>query len=695
MKKNNSTKFSGTTRYILLSAGVSIIGIILVCTIWFVHGRVQRDNLYENTVLTGRLTTQQILSTVTGDIQRLENLKDRIEWTNGDYFRYWSYDAALLLKQNPSFRFVEWIDSNMIIRKIEPESGNEKALNLDISKIQSRSRDWLKHSRDSTINITEWTELAQGGQAFLVDVPVYYDNRFQGTITAGMDFSEDFTSILKSSTNFALQVRDQNEQVFYEFNMPASGKIPEAGLYSEQLNIGGAVSSDKTRWKLFFFPLPDFDKSYRRGSALLGLIMGVLVSILAGITVYYAQRASAEARRVHNVNKELKKLNWELNEERGKAERASQTKTEFLANMSHEIRTPLNAILGFIEVLKNMEIEDEKRKYLDMMDFSSKNLLSLVNDILEIDKIESGKLTLRQEVFTPQEEIQELLGVFRMGFVEKGLSLEYYCNCQQVKKAVGDIGKFNQVLTNLLRNSFKFTHEGGIKVICNEKVEGEVLQVEVKIRDTGIGIPEDKINTIFDRFAQVDSSLRRKHEGSGLGLAITYQLVQKMGGTISVSSESGKGSEFTVKLPLKLAPEDGPEEKRTENQKNVFEGKKILIVEDNAMNVMVLQKVLEQFRIETDVADNGMVALDKVEEEDYDLVFMDIHMPEMDGFEATRVIRKKNRDLIIIGLSANVTREAIDEAKEVGMQDYLTKPFSRDKLLALLQRFLHTGHKNQ
>tara|TARA_B100001123_G_C14883411_1_gene856884 strand:- start:66 stop:755 length:690 start_codon:yes stop_codon:yes gene_type:complete len=228
-----------------------------------------------------------------------------------------------------------------------------------------------------------------------------------------------------------------------------------------------------------------------------------------------------------------------------------------------------------------------------------------------------------------------------------------------------------------------------------EEVQGDKLHVEVRIKDTGIGIPEDKINTIFDRFAQVDSSLRRKHEGSGLGLAITYQLVHKMGGSITVHSKTGKGSEFLVKLPLRLARENTEKRIPKGADSTSFEGKKILIVEDNAMNVMVLQKVLEQFGIDTDVADNGMVALDKTEEQEYDLIFMDIHMPEMDGFEATRIIRKRDKDVVIVGLSANVTREAIDEAREVGMQDYLTKPFSRDKLLALLNRFLSNGYKNQ
>ena len=695
MKKIRDLKLSRSTRYIILSAGVSIGGILLVWAIFLVHLKVQKENLCKNTALTGKLMVQNIISSIKGDIQRLENLRDRIEITNGDYFKYWSHDASLLLNQKPSFIFVEWIDSNMIIRKIEPEKGNESAVNLDISKLHYRKGDWLRHTLDASINITPWTELTQGGKAFLVDVPVYYNNRFQGTITGGMDFSEEFNAIMHNSNDFGVQVLDQNGQVFYQFNVPETGEIPEEFLYSQVLNIGELISNDKTEWKLSFFPLPDFADNYGRSSGLPGVIMGVLVSILAGITVYYAQRASGEARRVHSVNRKLKKLNRELNEERRKAEKASQTKTEFLANMSHEIRTPLNAILGFIEVLKNMETTNEKRKYLDIMDFSSKNLLSLVDDILEIDKIESGSLTLREEVFSPQQEINNLVKVFSMGFAEKGLSLDYHCSCTNTRQAWGDIGKFNQIITNLLRNSFKFTHEGGVEVNCMEEVQGDKLHVEVRIKDTGIGIPEDKINTIFDRFAQVDSSLRRKHEGSGLGLAITYQLVHKMGGSITVHSKTGKGSEFLVKLPLRLARENTEKRIPKGADSTSFEGKKILIVEDNAMNVMVLQKVLEQFGIDTDVADNGMVALDKTEEQEYDLIFMDIHMPEMDGFEATRIIRKRDKDVVIVGLSANVTREAIDEAREVGMRDYLTKPFSRDKLLALLNRFLSNGYKNQ
>ncbi|MGB0177518.1 MAG: response regulator, partial [Owenweeksia sp.] len=582
--------------------------------------------------------------------------------------------------------FVEWIDSNMIVRRVEPPRGNEEAINLDISKVGYRRDNWRKHTADSTVNITNWVKLTQEGYAFLVDVPVYYNNRLQGTITGGMNFTATFDNILRNTTDFSLSIKDPAGTVFYKFNVPEGYDVPEDLLYTEVMNMDN--SGSETPWTVSFYPRPEFIRTYGRSLGLSGLLMGFSISILLGIAVYYAQRASAEAKRVHTINRKLKRLNIELIDERHKAEKASQTKTEFLANMSHEIRTPLNAILGFIEVLKNMDIGDEIRKYLDIMDFSSKNLLSLVNDILEIDKIESGKFTLSKEVFKPREEIASLVEVFKMGFTEKGLTLDFDCSCEAPNSAVGDVGKFNQILTNLLRNSFKFTHEGGVKVICREEVKGDKLWLEIKIRDTGIGIPPDKIDTIFDRFAQVDSSLRRKHEGSGLGLAITYQLLQKMNGTISVSSEAGKGSEFVVNIALKLAADNAGKDKKVEGGKDIFKGSRILIVEDNAMNVMVLRKVLEQFRIETDVAENGMMALDKVEQNHYDLVFMDIHMPEMDGFEATRVIRKKNKELVIIGLSANVTREAIDESREAGMQDYMTKPFSREKLLQLLSRYL-------
>ncbi|MEQ9261744.1 MAG: response regulator [Owenweeksia sp.] len=684
MKKKRKSELSKLSLDIILSGFVIVMGVLLVFWVWVMYSRNQRENLKHNTILTGQLTAQQLHTVISSDIQRLENLKVRIEITSGDYFQYWSHDARILLQQNSSFRFIEWIDSTMVIRRVEPPAGNEEVVNLDIALIEYRRNGWLRHVADSTANITNWVNLTQGGQAFLVDIPVYYGNRFQGTITGGMDFTNAFTSILKDTEDYAVQLTDPAGTVFFEYNVPENYQVSPDLLYSEELAID---ASGETIWTLQFFPRPQFIQSYGRSLGLSGLVVGLSISVLLGVISYYAQRASAEARRVHVVNKKLKRLNVALSEERKKADQASQTKTEFLANMSHEIRTPLNAILGFIEVLKNMELEEEKQKYLNMMDFSSKNLLSLVDDILEIDKIESGKLTLREEAFSPQLELQNLVQVFRMGFEEKGLSLDFSCTCTGQKKAIGDIGKFNQIITNLLRNSFKFTHEGGVTVRCDEKVEADRLVVEIRIKDTGIGIPENKLTTIFDRFAQVDSSLRRKHEGSGLGLAITYQLVQKMGGTISVSSESGKGSEFVVNLVLKRAEEKTVGSSINANKDVSFKGKKILIVEDNALNVMVLQKVLEQLNIETDVAENGIVALDKVAENHYDLVFMDVHMPELDGFEATRIIRKKNKELVIIGLSANVTKEALEEAQQVGMQDYMTKPFSRQKLIQFLTQY--------
>ena len=252
---------------------------------------------------------------------------------------------------------------------------------------------------------------------------------------------------------------------------------------------------------------------------------------------------------------------------------------------------------------------------------------------------------------------------------------------------IGDIGKFGQIITNLLRNALKFTEEGGIDITYEEQVVDNDLNISISVKDTGIGIPKSKLKTIFDRFTQIDSGITKRHEGSGLGLYITYLLIELLEGHIEVDSREGVGSEFMISLKFPIT-EVQPEINVPVADDIDLSGFKVLIVDDNRVNVVVLKKTLDTFGINTYWVGNGKEAVAAVAENDYDLVFMDIHMPEMDGFEATLEIRKTNKDLIIIGFSADVTKETIQDAMEVGMNDYFTKPISFDKLRQNLSKYL-------
>lgn len=358
--------------------------------------------------------------------------------------------------------------------------------------------------------------------------------------------------------------------------------------------------------------------------------------------------------------------------------------------MSHEIRTPLNAILGFIEVLKASNIKNSLKEYLSLMDISSKKLLLLVDDILEIDKIESGKSTFKNEPFSPSHEIANIISIYKPSIENKGLFIELDAPGSRIC-GIGDMGKFGQIITNLLRNALKFTEYGGIHISYRERVFENNLLVDLAIRDTGIGIPKNKMKTIFDRFTQVDSGITKKHEGSGLGLYITYHLVKMMGGQIEVESSRNNGTEFQVSLQFPLVQCKPAEQKvidLTSDKILDLGSASVLIVDDNKINVIVLKKALETLGIKANWVSDGAQAVEEVQKNTYDLVFMDIHMPVMDGLEATKVIRETNKELIIMGFSADVTRETIETALEVGMNDYFTKPICMDKLRKHLSTYL-------
>ncbi|HLT50909.1 MAG TPA: response regulator [Arenibacter sp.] len=645
-----------------------------------------KEVLKKEIEINGRLRFQEFLSSGQNNVVALENLKERIEMTHGKYFEYWEEDARLILKQNPSFKFVQWIDSSMIIKKVMPLEGNEAVIDLDISNL-NRKEEWMHHIRDSSTNITSWMPLTQGGVSFLVDVPVFFGDRFQGTITAGMDFSVPFNDLASEMKHYAIEMMDDKGTIFYRFNQPDPSSFPAGLVFQDTYEVD---ELDGQSWTFFLMPKEVDILRERRKEVYSDLVFGILLSLLTSSLIYFYRSSRNENERYKDLNLKLSDANDRLREERIRAEKASKAKTEFVSNMSHEIRTPLNAIIGFIEVLKAAKLDRELMECLSLMDLSSKKLLLLINDILEIDKIESGQIDFRNDVFSPAKEIVNIISIYRPSMEAKGLRLDINLRAREKYYVVGDMGKYGQILTNLIRNALKFTERGGVGIDYTEEVTDHSLHLQISIRDSGIGIPGTKLKTIFERFTQIDSGISKRHEGSGLGLYITYLLIELMEGQIEVKSVENEGTEFliTLKFPLSEVIE-----KNNQPDPDTIDlsGYKVLIVDDNKINVMVLKKTMDNFGIDSYWVGDGRQAVEAVAANDYDLIFMDIHMPEMDGFEATREIRKTNKEIIIIGFSADVTKETIQDAKDVGMNDYLTKPISFDKLKQNLFNYLVVG----
>lgn len=402
-----------------------------------------------------------------------------------------------------------------------------------------------------------------------------------------------------------------------------------------------------------------------------------------------------------------KVIDKEIREAKDMAEKSARAKSIFLSNMSHEIRTPLNVILGLTGILQKSDFSnpDMDRKNLDGIQFSAENLLILINDILDFSKIEAGKITLHQTDFNIHELLKNVSRGFKIKAEEKGLEFRLSIDDSIPKFIIGDQLRLNQILTNLLGNAVKFTHKGliHINVSTAETVEKNLVMLKFQVEDTGIGIPKDKLSRIFKSFYQVHKPGKTKIEGTGLGLSISKKLIELQGGTMKVLSDLQKGSlfEFTLNYQKsKLKSQNSAKQTLYlhKNSKNL-NGMKVLVAEDNKMNQFFISQLFNEWDIEADIANNGKEVLEKLEGAEYDLILMDMHMPVMDGIEATTHIRKSGNPEInqipIVACSADVFPEAKRKAIEVGMNYYITKPVSEKALEEILYSLRDVSKQGQ
>ena len=386
-----------------------------------------------------------------------------------------------------------------------------------------------------------------------------------------------------------------------------------------------------------------------------------------------------------------KNLENQLIESRREAERSAQSKEIFLANMSHEIRTPMNAIMGMSHQLTKSTLNEQQKFYLDTILSSAENLLVILNDILDISKIEAGKLSIESIGFEPQKVIERSIQVLSHKAEEKGIQLySSYFDPNISDILIGDPYRLNQVMINLISNSVKFTEKGSVVVnvqLMEDTDNSQLLEIEVA--DTGIGMDEDFVEHLFDKFSQEYESTTRKFGGTGLGMSICKQLIGLMGGEILVKSRKGIGTHIFVQIKfLKGKLLDLPVKNNSEIEADFLIGKKILITDDNHLNRLVASITLENFKADIEEAVNGKQALELVKNNRYDIILMDIQMPEMNGLECTRLIRELGIQTPIIALTAQAIKGEIDKCLKAGMNDYLSKPFKEEDLLKMIDHQL-------
>jgi len=417
---------------------------------------------------------------------------------------------------------------------------------------------------------------------------------------------------------------------------------------------------------------------------IVGLISIVIIAVLVTIIIIRLMQHYHLIKALHNANLQT--------------EKAANVKEQFLSNMSHEIRTPINSVIGFTNLLQKTNLNNEQGQFVSLINTASKNLLNIVNDILDISKIEAGMLHFDKNPFSTREFCYSIEMMFFHHAADKKLSYEWIIDENVPEYLVGDKERLTQILNNLINNALKFTDRGGITVrVSVRDLNEQKANLRISVKDTGIGIQPDKLETVFDRFEQAQTDNTKNYGGTGLGLSIVKKLVVMQGGNVSAKSQPGSGTEFIIDMPFGIGQEDVISHIKFGTVKNIcpvneaqnLAGYRILAAEDNKMNQMLLTYIFQQWKLDLDLAENGQKAIDLLQQKNYDIVLMDIQMPVMDGYTATAFIRNELKmNIPVIAMTAKVLPGEKERCRSLGMNNYISKPLNENILYDILLDYL-------
>ena len=659
---------------------IIVMGVMLICFNFLIQFEVNKEKISAS--YTAEDTVRKIETQLGRYLENSEMFKNIIssEHTISDeQFN----QLASYMKKNKNVIEAYELAPNGIIEKAYPLKGNEKVIGMNTLELPERQKEANIARKSGEYTIAGPYELKQGGTGALLFDPIYINDGNEKKFWGFSILVLNWDAFLEELEVDKLEDATYHFKVWKEGNNGKHVTIMSCGHSSLNHTLSVACEVPNDTW---YFEIVPFQGWIPMSYKIFGSIVSVLVAILLSMG-YWQIILRREKEAVYA--KQIEKVATE-------AQHANQAKTRFLFNMSHDIRTPMNAIIGYTQLLENnLDNKKQALDYISKLKSSSTILLSLINYILEMTQIESGKLDLKKEIGDLDDLVKNINVVVEPLIKEKKLHYSYHLEIKH-HHIICDKTKLREIVLNILSNAIKYTPEGGnVELLIQEiSFENNKVKYHFIIIDNGIGMKEDFLPHIFEEFAREKTSTESKVPGVGLGLPIVKSLIDMMNGTIQVESKLNKGTKFTVELSFLTSLQvENVNERNTSTLD--FSGKHILLVEDNELNAEIGIELLNTFKVIIDLAKNGeecIKILEKMPEGYYDLILMDIQMPIMDGYEATKIIRSfnnKNAQIPIIAMTANAFEEDRKHALQLGMNEHLAKPVDIEKLKDVLTKYFN------